>query len=861
MDFNVEGIAIGYSIDLLNILAKSLDLQVEYVTKPWTQLLKDFKNGKLDLMHTIYKNSKREEVFKFSFPYLVGENAFVVRKTNKDTITFSDLKNKKIGVSKGWLEENLANKYKDIKKLYFKNLEEKLNALSLGKIDAIISDKNIARYYIKKYGFRNIKVANDIIEENDEHLDKYYFATLKKNSILISILNKAYLNTNIEDIENLQKKWFGSGIIGKSIFNFQEQKYLDQKELIKMCLFPNFIPLSGIENNQPQGIVSDIINELKYKTNLDFQLVKTKNLKETFEALQTKHCEFIPTVEYSEKNKKIYNLTKPYLSIPYVAIGKKDKEFFSDISELKGKKVSIVSYTSLVKQLKKKYPSIQIISVNSIDEGLELVKQNKVYVHLTLYPIAKFYIAKASNSDLKIIGRLLKPLQLSVASIKDDFLLSSVLQKSINTLSQVKIDSILNNWTEVKIKKVINYDFVYKVLMAIAAIILLGVWRYSVLKNKNKEINRINKELYASKKEILKKKEEFEAVFMYSKDGIAILDKDLNFIDINSAYLNMLGYEKKELLAKSFLILIPKENQEEMQKLFKKIFKKGFIDHFEKLCIGKDDKKLSTKMTVTLMPDKTQLLLTSKDITSIKLLESQSKLAAMGEMLGNIAHQWRQPLSIITTSATGLSLKADMKMEITESEIKEFSNQVVQQADYLSKTIDDFRNFIKVDIHYLPMSIKDSILSAITLTKAAIKSNYIEIIEQFDEDLTIKGNKNELSQAFINIINNAKDKLKEIEETKQRRLIFISTKKIENKAIEIKIFDNGGGIEEAVINRIFEPYFTTKHQSIGTGLGLSMSDKIIRERHQGSIQAYNEEFEYEKEKYKGACFSIKLFES
>ena len=140
--------------------------------------------------------------------------------------------------------------------------------------------------------------------------------------------------------------------------------------------------------------------------------------------------------------------------------------------------------------------------------------------------------------------------------------------------------------------------------------------------------------------------------------------------------------------------------------------------------------------------------------------------------------------------------------------------------------------------------------------EASLKNNFIEVNIDCENDINIYGSKNELIEAFLNIISNSKDVLKE-KNLDEERFIFISVKDI-GKEVEIKIYDNAGGIEESIISKIFEPYFTTKHQSQGTGLGLAISHKIITERHNGLISVYNENFEYKEKKYNGACFIIKL---
>ena len=356
---------------------------------------------------------------------------------------------------------------------------------------------------------------------------------------------------------------------------------------------------------------------------------------------------------------------------------------------------------------------------------------------------------------------------------------------------------------------------------------------------------------------IKSQKEEYKTIFNYSHDSIAITDLDSNFLNCNDAFIDLTGYTKEELLLKNCRELTAPEDRQRNEKFFKEAIEKGHIGNFEKDCILKNEKRVSVNISISLLPDKKRLLLTLKDISSLKIMEAQTKLASMGEMIGNIAHQWRQPLSIITTSISGLKVMSEFG-EITKDDIKVCEENISKQAIYLSNTIDNFRNFIRNDNSNSLITLSDVIRSAVSLVDASLSNNYIKLQLNIKDDLKIFGNKNELIEAFINILSNSKDALKAKIKNEEDRLIFVSTRKIENEKINLMIYDTAGGISEDIINKIFIPYFTTKHQSQGTGLGLAMVDKIIRERHNGSISVYNKEFTYNSKSYKGACFSIIL---
>ncbi len=243
-----------------------------------------------------------------------------------------------------------------------------------------------------------------------------------------------------------------------------------------------------------------------------------------------------------------------------------------------------------------------------------------------------------------------------------------------------------------------------------------------------------------------------------------------------------------------------------------------------------------------------------KEITTQHtILAQQSKLAAVGEMIANIAHQWRQPLSMISSAATGLRLKKEVGI-LKDEEFNTSLDYINDSTQYLSKTIDDFRNFFSNNKDKTLFSIKTAIQESLNLLSIQTKENDITIIQDINES-KVFGVKSEISQVIINIINNSKDQL--IKSRKKNRLITVNTYEKDNFLI-IDLKDNAGGIKEKVLPHIFEPYFTTKHKSQGTGIGLYMSRQIILKQYQGAIDITNCEFSYKKKSYKGANTIIKL---
>lgn len=233
------------------------------------------------------------------------------------------------------------------------------------------------------------------------------------------------------------------------------------------------------------------------------------------------------------------------------------------------------------------------------------------------------------------------------------------------------------------------------------------------------------------------------------------------------------------------------------------------------------------------------------------LLMQQSKMAQMGEMLENIAHQWRQPLSVISTSATGIMTQKEFDV-LTDQVLEESLQSITRSVEHLSQTVDDFRGFYKDHKHPTKFRLDRALEKAISLVSSSFRKNNIIFIKDLIK-IEILGYENELIQVFINIINNAKDELEKIP-SKQRYLFVSINKDDENIIISFK--DNANGIDEKVLPRIFENHFTTKTKN-GTGIGLYMS-KLIVEKSNGEIKAYNTSYEYDSKTMIGASFDIIL---
>jgi len=227
------------------------------------------------------------------------------------------------------------------------------------------------------------------------------------------------------------------------------------------------------------------------------------------------------------------------------------------------------------------------------------------------------------------------------------------------------------------------------------------------------------------------------------------------------------------------------------------------------------------------------------------LLQNQSRLAQMGEMIAMIAHQWRQPLSAINSAIVNIEVKQNFqykKLDDKENRDKfllyntQKLNQIEGYVSFLSETIDNFRDFFNLDKNKIDCSINKTIEMALTIIQSSFDNKGIKISKELDEDSKITIYKNEIIQVILNILINSKDNFEQSD--RKNPLIIINTSKIDD-TLCISIYDNGGGVSEDILVNIFDPYFSTKSIKNGTGLGLYMSKTIIEEHHKGRLDVNN----------------------
>ena len=635
-----------------------------------------------------------------------------------------------------------------------------------------------------------------------------------------------------------------------------EKEYLLNKKSLNLCVDPNWMPYEMIKDTKHIGMTADYIKILEKNINIEIKLVQSKTWSQSLELGKKRKCDMFSLIMPTKSRLKYLDFTKAYFDIPLVISTQIHELFIDDISHLKGKKIGIVKDYAYTEIIKTKYPFINLVYVENVKDGLTRLQNNDFFGFIgTLYTVG-YQIQNDFVGKLKIAGKFDERWELGIATRNDEPLLKSILDKAILTVPKKEKQEIFNKWLSIVYEK--SYFSSMISILVISFFIIIFVLL-------------INRKLNSEIRKRKEAKKLLNLTISSAKLGTWSWNPKTNKNETNDIWAQIIGYKKDDIKDLSdFFTLIHSEDIPLINEEFKKHENREKLQYeveFRMLCkdgnykwiysngsIVKRDKDDKPTLVVGIHQDIDQRKKLEQEVLKQKdLFIQKSRQAAMGEMLENIAHQWRQPLSVITTVASGLKISNNLNMTKKE-DIDDSMEQIIKSGMYLSQTIEDFRSFLNKDRVKSKVNIKKLIHSATYFFKSQVQNKKIDLVLNID-DIIIEVYENELLQSLLNIINNAFDALNE-KDIEKKCIIIDAYKDEENCIICIK--DNAFGIEKENLLKIFEPYFTTKHKSVGTGIGLYMTHEIITKHLFGKIEASNVDFKYLGKDVKGACFKITL---
>ena len=717
----------GYDKDILEKVNELTGANFVISTDSWTNNLEKAKARLIDGLTTSAKHEEREKYFNFSSAYVKQDIHLLVKHGNPLNIhKEGDLKDKTIVIQKDNLfDKKLAQKLNPKKIIYKDSTRETLHEVIYGKADATIG-KGTIKYIKNEKGLPYLNTSF-LLDKKLELL----FSIRKDWPEAVSILNKGLAAISDNEKEKLEKKWFHENLIDNrtTVLTRDEELYIKNNHTINVCVDPNWYPFEFLnEKKQYDGIFVRFLGLVLDKAGLEANIIHTKTWEQTLIYAKKGHCDIISAIHKTKEREKYLNFTQPYYSYPLMLATKKDTFYINNLSMLKDKKIGIIKDHATMEIFNNKYPDTKIVPVYNTSEGLKKLESNEIFAYIDVLPTIISNIKENGRITLKINRNLDIKIDISIGIKKDNLLLHSILEKTIQTIPTAEKYRLLNETIDIQLNDNTSYKFIFKLLLILLIIILIVLYWNSQLKKK----------------------------------------------------------VKNEVL---------------------------------------------------------------RNIKQESMLHYYSKQESLNDLVGNISHQWKQPLTELSAITMNLETKILLKQNLPK---KEFEDSVIRSReiiDFMGSTVDTFNNFYKVRRSDENINLYKTLKEVIYMIKGSLKENRIKINISFShniDQLYIKGNPNEIKQVLISIINNAKEVfiLRKI----AMPIINLNISEID-KHIILELEDNAGGINEKDINIIFEPQFTeTKKES--SGLGLYISKKIIEDKFRGTISVENNN--------RGALFKISI---
>jgi len=839
--------ATGFTNDFIKEIQKVLNKKITFVKGySWNEYLTMLENNKIDFVSNIVETKERKKRFIFTNNSIFGTFKSLFYQNNKSFKDLKDLNNKKLGLVKGnYEEEIIKSDYPKIELITYTSNKKLIEGLLNNDVEAIIGNGTVLNYLIKE----NFLTGIDSINLINKNLPLYpiHFAFKKDNHILKSIMEKAISSIPQENIKKLKEKW-SLDINSHNFLNLEERKYLNSSKFTIYSNAKGWLPFIFPKEDGIKGMSIDMWDELVKNTGIKVEYKQEKSFDKLLETFKLDPYAIASPASKTEDRKVYASFTKPYASFPIAIATNIKEDFLIDLKELEGKKVAVGKNYTAHKLLQKHYPKINFVTVESIQKALDMLANGKVYAAADILPVINYEINRYGFTNLKISGTSKFNVDIQIMVNKQSDYLVGILNKLIDSMDPKKKDEIINKWlhSKTEIEK-IDYSLTYWIAILSIFIILSFLFRQKILTKQKKEIER---QVDIATKDLRELNKIHEETQKLAKIGTLKKNLKNNEYWVSKEFYNIFELENGSIITRDIIMSkVHKKDRRKLLKLFNdnekfngkrikydEIFvrlecKDGSIKYLDIFLSYEFDEKNEAKEQKATVQDVTEKIKSKLEIElQEKRLIQQSKLASMGEMIGAIAHQWRQPLNELSIRIQKLKYRFADDEENKEY-ISEFIEKNKKTIDFMSKTIDDFRNFFRIDKEKNRFDINKSIEEVVSILSSQLKNNHIDLILN-GQTFFFKGFKTEFQQVIINTISNSKDAL-------VKNKIKNPKIQINIKQGSIEIIDNAGGIESSIIDRIFEPYFTTKEQGEGTGIGLYMSKMIIEDNMGGKIEAKN----------------------
>ncbi len=475
---NNDGSVSGYDADIAKLISERTGLGIRFELGKWIDVQDKAKRGELDGISTATAQESRDKYLIKTSSYLTMTSLVIVRNGNPKRIySINDIANKRVALQRGNLgfKKLLEPYWDEIEIVYYDSMHELIRAVVAGDADFTLLDET-AYYVADQLGLGGFIETTFPVGEPIE----IRFYLRKDKPVLASIFNKGLKTISEQEKNILRKRWFAknqknfSDSEGVADFTPEEKEYLTRKGGLSVSVYPDQMPYMNVdESGQLDGMAADYFSVFEERIGEAFRFLPTKTFEETVQSIQSRKTDvLLMTRETTELNDYVY-VTTPYLSFPYVIATTSDKLFIEDISMVISKTFAVIKGSIIIPELRNMHPFIKIVEVESLLDGLGLVREGEVFGYIDTSAAIGYVIQKELMLDIKIAGKIPRDCDFRVATRIDEPLLSSIFQKVVGSLTREDKQRIYNRWVAIKYERGVDYSVVWKVII-VAALLLLA---------------------------------------------------------------------------------------------------------------------------------------------------------------------------------------------------------------------------------------------------------------------------------------------------------------------------------------------------------------------------------------------------
>jgi len=741
---------------------------------------------------------------------------FFVRK-DLNVHTIDDLNGKIVAIPKGYAHAIIIQKeFPRIKILWVDTFSEAIDAVLEYKADMLFDTYTSITYSLKTLAVNTIIPFKAY---RGKGVMKIHMSVNEYKPILANIIDKALKDINKSQINSIYQKWFGDTYISTE-FTRKEKEWISKHPVVKIAIDKGWRPFEFIDKNGDySGLSHDYIQLISQKSGLHFEIIPINKWTDILQAIKEKKIDMLTAISYSKERESFIDFTKPYLTYSLALVTHKSNKFFYTLDDFSHKTIGVVDGYLTQKLLKKHYPNIKQKSYTNVQSLLQGLNKHEVDAIFDNSVTLAYYIIDGGYTyfTMNAIGDMPKQ-KVSMGIAKGNDILLSIINKTLNKITDKQRKEIYDNWVSFDFAKIVDYTFIYKIILLFILILLFIIY-------KNTKLNHTKKEL--------------KTLINNIPLHIIVTDLQWNILDANLMALDSLDCSLKRLKKQDASIFYKDPTLK--QKLQNILEEKNIVERH--IITYKYHQNQFQNMMLSIIPiqvySKHYLVHIAIDLTQRLQLEKNLKYAKeealkaneiKGRFLANVSHEIRTPIN----SINGFS--SILQKELTDQRLNKYATSINSAGQRLLSLVNEILDASKIEANKIEIHKQDSDLYKILqeiedLFSLKISQKNILFTINIQDNLPHIIHIDELKvyQILLNLTGNA------VKFTQKGFItldVSYNTNDDNTINLQISITDSGIGIKKDQIDKIFEPFQQQDKQDNkkyeGTGLGLFISKKYAQ---------------------------------